>query len=238
MAYEKALSAANLECASLSELSLKIRAPIGLMQLTPEQLTDWIAKIFSEYKSKLTDFHLNGTPPPSMAGAILEFRENYNFKALKAALTPASPPQPVQQHQFGNKSPLPTKPKPARERKPPAKPAKPAKPASQPAAQPAADKTAWPERSSTLTADAFAQLKAAAIAKWPGHCPFFLIGKCSHPAKCKKGAHDKPSGFAAFIDDQGFQINGVVSQPTTRQQHSSASTPARARAPHRCTLST
>ena len=221
------MRSANLEAenfSALTEITATVNAPPGLARISPTQTSEWVERILRDWKQCARDFRLHDKPVPSLRACIEKQRANYQFKSLKAALqedqTRTGPRQERERgRDRGDKSSRTKAPaniapgtKGAPTGAPPPKPRanpKPAPTASQAAVR---GDGAWPERRAasavTLSNGKFAELKAAAIIKYPDLCIFNLLSKCNRQG-CKH-KHERPSDFTAFLGEHKVNLDGQL----------------------------
>jgi hypothetical protein len=203
-------------------LSGKVMAPSGLSGLDPERLQEWMEKVFSRIRSKAAAWRAGGIgqEKPSAQEAVAYLEGFYTLSVLKATVGAGSgrggdrgrdrdrDRGRDRDRDRGKDS--------GKDRgKGHEKDAKGGggKGGSQGGKGGDKDRTvlsAWPERTQSLAPADFATLRAAATQKYPDHCPFFLVAKCTTKG-CGKGSHERPTDFLDFVDEKGFKPDGSVS---------------------------
>ena len=208
-------AAPQREFAAISHISAVINAPPGLSRLAPTELKDWVEKVKREVKSMTRTFRMHEGPPPSWHTALEIRNSNFQYKALKGALS-----KPAEQGSSSGADSSQKKQKGGGKEK--AKPAagggkgkggggdKPRAAQDKNAASAQVSMSAWKERTASLSDAKFKEIKDAAAKEFADVCTFYLVAKCSRGKECRR-SHDRPAGFEDFLSKHGLKINGEVS---------------------------
>ena len=232
--FRTMLSSLCMDDAGLKELSTRMNAPQSQSRVTPELQGMYAAKVLDAFNTQAYKFRKAGGDRPRFDKAVAEHDSFYMFEAHAQAIAertsaaaaggPRNPNGGPRVKQPGGQGGQGKDASGKGRGKGKGTPGK---------STPTGGKTqgvCWKEKTATIDLAKFKVLRQAAEAKWPDACPFWVVGTCrAATGQCPK-KHERPADFEAFLDANGFKLDGSEKCEHRRAPPASACAPAPASA--------